>query len=424
MLYRKRIADEILQKKLKGKGAVLIEGCKWCGKTTTAEQLAKSVIYLDEPDNRERNLLLAETNPKLLLKGENPRLIDEWQIAPKLWDAIRFDVDHRDDLGCYILTGSSVPIDEKEIYHSGTGRYTYLFMRPMSLYESMDSSGEVSLKDLFEGKFIGASSSSETDLEKIAFLTCRGGWPRAISMEEEIALEQAYDYRDSLLHKDLSKASGTKKDPEKAKAIMRSYSRLIGSQAPIEDVNNDIRDWGYSRSDIETTSAYLNALRAVFAIEDAPAWNPNLRSKTAIRSTPTRYFSDPSIAASSLEVGPNDLLNDLNTFGLLFENLCVRDLRVYAEALSGSIFHYRDANGLEADAVIHIRGGKFGLIEIKLGGEKAIEEASSKLKKLSSKLDTSKMKEPSFLMVLVATGNMAYQREDGVYVVPISMLKD
>lgn len=423
MLYRKRIADIILERKLKGKGAVLIEGCKWCGKTTTAEQIAKSVIYLDEPDNRERNLLLAETSPKLLLKGENPRLIDEWQIAPILWDAIRFDVDHRDDLGCYILTGSSVPIDEKEIYHSGTGRYSYLTMRPMSLYESGDSSGEISLKDLFDGKAMPASSSG-LELEETAFLIARGGWPRSIDMEEEVALEQAYDYRDSLIHKDLSKATGTRKDPEKARAIMRSYSRLIGSQAPISDINKDVRDWGYSNSDEETVALYLNAMNRVFAIEDAPSWNPNLRSKTAIRTSPTRYFVDPSIAVASLELGPNDLLNDLNTFGFLFENLVIRDLRIYAESFHGSVSHYRDKNGLEVDAVIHIRGGKFGLAEIKLGGDKAIDDGAKKLKSLASMLDPAKNKEPSFLMVITASGNMAYKREDGVFVVPIAMLKD
>lgn len=424
MVYRKRIADTILERKLKGAGAVLIEGCKWCGKTTMAEQIAKSVIYLDDPDNRERNLLLAETSPKLLLRGASPKLIDEWQLAPKLWDAIRFDVDHRDDLGCYILTGSSVPVDESEIYHSGTGRYSYLSLRPMSLYESGDSSGEISLRDLFDGKAEGAISSSPRDLEEIAFLTCRGGWPRAIGMEREIALDQAFDYRDSLLHKDLSKASGAKKDPEKARAVMRSYSRLLGSQAPIRDINEDVREWGYSSSDEETVSSYLSALRAVFALEDAPAWNPNLRSKTAIRTSPTRYFVDPSIAAASLELGPADLLNDMNTFGLLFENLVVRDLRIYAEALLGSVSHYRDRNGLETDAVIHIRGGKFGLAEIKLGGERAIEDGAKRLKELASKLDPKKMKEPSFMMVIVASGDIAYKREDGVFVVPIAMLRD
>lgn len=423
MIYRKRIADILLQRKLKGKGAVLIEGCKWCGKTTTAERIAKSVIYLDEPDNRQRNLFLAETSPKLLLQGENPRLIDEWQIAPVLWDAIRFDVDHRDDLGCYILTGSSVPIDESEIYHSGTGRYSYLTMRPMSLYESGDSTGEISLKDLFDGK-AEAASSSDSGLERMAFLVSRGGWPRAISMEEEVALEQAYDYRDSLINKDLAKASGTRKDPEKAKAIMRSYARLIGGQAPISDINKDVKDWGYPNSDEETVAVYLNALKRVFAIEDAPAWNPNLRSKTAIRTSPTRYFVDPSIAVASLEIGPEDLLNDLNTFGLLFENLVIRDLRVYAEALSGNVSHYRDRNGLEVDAVIHIRGGKFGLVEIKLGGEKAINEGAKKLNDFASKLDPEKMKEPSFMMVIVASGSIAYKREDGIFVVPITMLKD
>lgn len=421
--YRKRIVDEILKKKLKGKGAVLIQGPKWCGKTTTAEQISKSILYMSKPDEKEQNLTLAEINPELLLQGEVPRLIDEWQIAPKLWDAVRYEVDHRNAEGQFILTGSSVPAKMEEVTHTGTGRFSWLLMRPMSLFESGESNGEVSLKDLFdENKKV--EGINNLDLEKIAYLVCRGGWPRAIFMEEDIALEQAYDYYDAIVNRDISEADGVSRNTERVKNLMRAYARNIGSQASNDTLKNDIIANDSSSLDTDTVLSYVNALKKIFVVEESPAWNPNLRSKTAIRTSDTRYFIDPSIAVASLGIGPKDLINDLNTFGLLFETLCIRDLRVYAETINGKVYHYRDANDLECDAVIHLRDGSYGLIEIKLGGDKLINEGAENLKKLEKRIDTTKMKKPSFLLVLTAVGSYAYRREDGVCVVPIGCLKD
>lgn len=421
--YKNRIVDEILEKKLKGKGAVLIQGPKWCGKTTTAEQISKSILYMAKSDEKEQNLTMAEINPSLLLKGEVPRLIDEWQIAPKLWDAVRYEIDHRNAEGQFILTGSSVPAKMDDVTHSGTGRFAWLLMRPMSLYESGESTGQVSLRDLFDGtkKIEGINN---LDLEKIAYLVCRGGWPRAIFMEEEIALEQAYDYYDAVVNRDISEADGISRNPERVKNLMRSYARNMGTQASNDTFRGDMIANDSASLDTDTVLSYVNALKKIFVVEESPAWNPNLRSKTAIRTSDTRYFIDPSIAVASLGIGPNDLINDLNTFGLLFETLCIRDLRVYAESIKGKVYHYRDASNLECDAVIHLRNGSYGLIEIKLGGDTLINEGVETLKKLESRIDLTKMKNPSFLMVLTATGKYAYKREDGVYVVPIGCLKN
>ncbi len=421
--YKKRIADKMLERKLAGKGAVLIEGPKWCGKTTTAEQQAASVLYLDDPSEKDQNLRMADINPRALLSGKTPILLDEWQIAPKLWDAIRFEVDHRDELGQFILTGSSVPPNTDEIHHSGTGRFAWLTMRPMSLYESGESTGEVSIKELFEtpDQILGINKLTIDDL---AFLICRGGWPRATFMKGDLALDQAKDYYDAVTKSDISRVDGIKRNPERVKLLMRSYSRHQGTQAPISTILADMQTKDEGSADIKTIISYTEALKKIFVIEDSVAWNPNLRSKTAIRASDTRYFVDPSIAVAALGLGPNDLINDLNTMGLFFETLCVRDLRVFADALDGQIYHFRDKNGLECDAVIHLRNGKFGLIEVKLGGEKLIEEGATTLKTLAGKIDTNKMKEPSFLMVLTGTGKFAYRREDNVYVVPIGCLKD
>ena len=421
--YKKRIADEILKRKLEGKGAVLIEGPKWCGKTTTAEQVAASILYMDDPEKKEQNISMSELIPKRLLKGETPRLIDEWQIAPKLWDTIRFEVAHRSELGQFVLTGSAVPVDTKEITHSGTGRFTWLMMRPMSLYESGDSSGEVSLKDLFDGN-IDVDGFSELNIERLAFLVCRGGWPQAVDMRDEIALDQAMDYLDAVIHSDINRTDNVQKNPDKVRRLMRSYARNQGTQAPNTELAKDVQGNDVAPLYEETIASYINALKKIFVIEDMPSWNPNLRSKTAIRSSDTRYYIDPSIAVAALGVGPNDLINDLKTFGFLFETLCVRDLRVYAEALNGDVFHYRDKNGLECDAVIHLKNGKYGLVEIKLGGDKLIEEGAKSLKTLASKINTEEMKNPSFLMVLTGTGDYAYRRHDGILVVPIGCLKN
>lgn len=421
--YRRRIADDILRRKLEGKGAVLIEGPKWCGKTTTAEQVAASVLYMDEPEKRAQNITMSELNPKRLLAGATPRLIDEWQTAPKLWDAIRFEADHRGELGQFILTGSAVPADTAEITHSGTGRFTWLTMRPMSLYESGDSSGEVSLRILFEQPDI-LDAGSSLDIERLAFLICRGGWPQAIDMREEVALDQAADYYDAVVRSDINRADNVQKNVERVKRLMRSYARNQGTQVPNTVIAQDVGGTDAPSADVETVASYLSALRKIFVVEDMPAWNPNLRSKTAIRCSDTRYFVDPSVAAAALGIGPRDLLSDLNTFGFLFETLCVRDLRVFADALGGEVYHYRDKDGLECDAVIHLRNGQYGLVEIKLGGDKLIEDGVKSLCTLRDKIDTGKMKSPSFLMVLTGVGDFAYRRPDGVFVVPIGCLKN
>lgn len=421
--YKNRIVDQILEKKLKGKGAVLIQGPKWCGKTTTAEQISKSILYMAKSDEKEQNLTMVEINPSLLLQGEVPRLIDEWQIAPKLWDAVRYEIDHRNAEGQFILTGSSVPAKMDDVTHSGTGRFAWLLMRPMSLYESGESTGEVSLKDLFkETKKI--EGINNLDLEKIAYLVCRGGWPRAIFMEEEIALEQAYDYYDAIVNRDISEADGISRNPERVKNLMKSYARNMGTQASNDTLRNDMIANDSNSLDTDTVLSYVNALKKIFVVEESPAWNPNLRSKTAIRTSDTRYFIDPSIAVAALGIGPKDLINDLNTFGLLFETLCIRDLRIYAESIKGKVYHYRDASNLECDAVIHLRDGSYGLVEIKIGGDSLINEGAETLKKLESRIDTTKMKNLSFLLVLTAIGKYAYKREDGVYVVPIGCLRN
>lgn len=421
--YRKRIADGILKRKLEGKGAVLIVGPKWCGKTTTAKQIAASVLYMDDPEKKEQNITMSELNPKRLLKGDVPRLIDEWQLAPKLWDAVRFEVDHRGATGQFVLTGSAVPADTKKITHSGTGRFTWLTMRPMSLYESGDSKGSVSLKDLFDD-VAEIDGEAELSIDRLAFLICRGGWPQAINMRDEIALDQAVDYYDAVVRSDINRVDNVQKNPERVRRLMRSYARNQGGQTPNTVLARDISANDETPISEETVASYVNALRKIFVIEDMPAWNPNLRSKTAIRSSDTRYYIDPSIAAAALGIGPNDLINDLKTFGFLFETLCIRDLRVYADALGGGVYHYRDKDGLECDAVVYLRNGKYGLIEIKLGGDKLIEEGAKSLKSLETKIDTDKMNPPSFLMVLTGTGDYAYRRHDGVYVIPVGCLKE
>lgn len=421
--YKQRIADNILKRKLEGMGAVLIEGPKWCGKTTTAEQQAKSVVYMDDPEEGTNWHQLAALNPKGVLVGETPRLIDEWQTAPVLWDAVRYEVDHRGDDGQFILTGSAVPVDDEEMKHTGTGRVSWLIMRTMSLWESGESNGRVSLKELFNAPMQFLEENS-LKLEDIAYLTCRGGWPRATLQRKEIALGRAFDYYDAIVKRDISRVDGTKRDSERTRRIMQSYARNQGSQTPITSIASDVRTNDVDSVDDKTIYSYIAALKKIFVIEDMAAWNPNLRSKTAIRTSDCRYFTDPSIATAALGLGPNDLMNDLNTFGLLFETLCVRDLRVYADALDGQVYHYRDKNGLECDTVIHLRNGSYGLIEIKLGGEKLINEGAGALNELTNKIDTSKMKSPSFRMILTAVGKYAYRREDGIYVVPIGCLKD
>lgn len=420
--YKQRIADQLLAEQLDTTGAVLVQGPKWCGKTTTAAQAAKSVLYMDDPETKENNLLLADSNVKALLEGATPRLIDEWQIATKLWDAARFMIDRRNETGQFIFTGSAVPADTSTIFHSGTGRFAWLTMRPMSLFESGESNGSMSLHALFEGKAEAVSANNLT-LQDLAFLVCRGGWPGTLRLQQKSALRQAYNYIEAVANSDISRVDGVSRDASFAKRLMRSYARHQGAQVPISTICKDLQENENQSMSEDTIASYLNALRKIFVVEDMPAWNPNLRSKTAIRTSDTRYFVDPSVAAAALGLGPDDLMKDLNTFGLLFETLAVRDLRVFADALGGELFHYRDKNGLECDAVIHLRNGRYGLIEIKLGGDKLIGEGVKTLNSLAEKIDTEKMPEPSFKMVLTGIGQYAFQCKDGVYIVPIGSLR-
>ncbi len=424
--YRPRVVDSLLREKLDGVGAVLIEGPKWCGKTTTAEQQAQSVLYMDNPKDRMLHLQTADVDPELLLAGDTPRLIDEWQLAPQLWDAVRFAVDHRDTDGQFILTGSAVPLnveENKKITHTGTGRISRLRMRPMSLWESGDSNGAVSLGELFRAPQ-KIAAVSDTDINRLAYLTCRGGWPRAITQSEKVSLERAYDYYDAVINTDIQRVDDVARNPERVKLLMRSYARFQGTQTSFSAICDDMKANDNTSLDDRTVYSYVNALKKIFVVEDMPAWNPNLRSKTAIRTNDTRYFTDPSIAVAALGLGPQDLIGDLNTFGLFFETLCVRDLRIFAEALGGTVYHYRDKDALECDAVIHLRNGAYGLVEIKLGGDRLVEEGAQTLIRLEKKIDTTRMKAPAFLMVLTGTGRYAFRREDGVFVVPVSCLRD
>lgn len=421
--YKVRIVDSMLKDKLEAKGAVVIEGPKWCGKTTTAMQVSGSILRMDEPSKRETNIQMSEIDPGRLLQGKTPRLIDEWQIAPKLWDATRYEVDTRGEEGQFILTGSAVPIDSKDITHSGTGRFIWLTMRPMSLFESGESTGEVSLENLFTNPD-AITGINALDIDALAFLICRGGWPHAIDMKEKVALTQAEDYYEAIVKSDINRADGVSKNPERVKRLMRSFARNQGCQIANTLLKEDINSNDTESINEDTIASYINALKKIFVIEDMPAWNPNLRSKTTIRTSDTRYYVDPSIATAALGIVPNDLINDLNTMGLLFETMCVRDLRVYTENIGGNVMHYRDKSGLECDTVIHLKNGKYGLAEIKLGGQKLIDEGAQNLKALETKIDTTKMPSPSFMMVLVGTGEFAYRRDDGVYIVPIGCLRN
>lgn len=420
--YKPRIADDLLRRKLAGKGAVLVQGPKWCGKTTTAKQISKSILDLGKTNILNNALLTLQIRPTDLLQGETPRLIDEWQSIPELWDMIRGEVDERSAFGQFILTGSSVPLDENKRRHSGNGRYGWIDMRPMSLWESGESSGSVSMGDLFDGKTLDVQKN-HLELDTIAFLICRGGWPLSTFLSGDIALDQARDYFETIYKVDIHRVDTVRRNSERARLLMRSYARNVGTATSFSKISCDIKENDNADISYETVSDYVDALKKLFVLEDMPAWNPNLRSKTAIQSSETRYFVDPSIATAALTIGPQDLIGDLNTFGLYFESLAVRDLRVYADALIGEVFHYRDSSGLECDAVIHLRNGKYALTEIKLGGIDNIEKAATSLKELSDKIDSDKMRAPSFLMVLTAVGEYAYQRKDGVYVVPIGCLR-
>lgn len=416
--YLPRIADSMLEESLKASGAVLIEGPKWCGKTRTAKQAAKSVLMMQDPDKQLSYLETASIKPSLLLQGETPRLLDEWQTAPVLWDAVRFTVDQRGATGQFILTGSAVPTDNKA-RHTGTGRISRLRMRTMSLLESQDSTGIVSIQNLFNG--VGSNSGSSTlDVENYASLIIRGGWPASVGARYNVAEKRARDYVDAVIHHDVSQVDNITKSPSKVRALMRSIARNISTDASTSTLMHDME--GDDESIVlPTASAYLNALNRLFVVEDLPAWNPSLRSKTPLRASPKRHFVDPSIATAVMGISADRLLSDFSSFGYLFESLCIRDLRIYADALDGTLFHYRDKTGLESDAVMVLRDGSWGAIEVKMGAV-GFDSAAANLKKLVSRVDTQRMKEPSFLMILSAT-EFAYQRDDGVYVVPLGCLR-
>ncbi|MDD7479378.1 MAG: DUF4143 domain-containing protein [Methanomassiliicoccales archaeon] len=420
--YRPRIVDSALKRKLRGKGAVLIEGPKWCGKTTTAEQVSKSTLSVDDPSTVNTNKILSEIDPERLLTGDHPRLLDEWQVAPKLWDAVRHHVDRHKGHGQFILTGSSVPADISETIHSGTGRFGWLVMRPMSLYESGDSTGDVSLASLFESQPI--SGCSDLDLDRLTFLICRGGWPESVDMDDDVALDQAFDYIDAVIRNDMSRVDNIRRDPQKVRMLLRSYARNQGTQISQASISADISSNDTEGVSEETVSEYLQALRKLYVIEDMKAWNPNLRSKTAIRTSDTRYFVDPSLAAASLRIGPQDLINNLNTTGFFFEALAVRDLRVYAESLDGDVYHYKDNLDNECDVVIHLRDGRYALLEVKLGGKKLIDEGVKTLKDVLRRIDTDKMGKPAFMAIITGTERYAYRRDDGIIILPLGALKN
>lgn len=413
-----RICDADLQLALQSSGAVLIEGAKWCGKTSTSMNASCSVLFMQDPDKTSAYLAMADTKPSLLLKGDTPRLIDEWQMAPVLWDAVRFEVDKRAEMGQFILTGSAVPSDNVTA-HTGTGRISRLLLRPMSLFESGESNGEISLRALFNGD-LDVEAISDFSIEDIAFVLCRGGWPASVQQKKATALRMAVDYVEAVINHDVSRVDDVEKNPERVRILLRSLARNISTIATYQTIKDDIEATDITISD-KTISSYMNALRRIFLVEDLPAWAPSLRSKTAIRTSPKRHFVDPSIATAVLRSNPEGILNDFQYFGFLFESLCTRDIRVYAQTNDGDVFHYRDKSGLEADLIIQLHNGRWAAIEIKLG-QKQIDYAAENLLKLKSRIDKDKMGKPSFLMVLTG-GEYAYRREDGVLVVPIACLK-
>lgn len=420
-MYYDRLVEKDIERKLRSSGAVLVAGPKFCGKTTTCMKYQKSFVKL----NTKQAIMMARMDPHGVLEGEKPRLIDEWQKAPDIWNQIKDDLDFNYQFGKYILTGSSTPADKTEVHHSGAGRITPVRMRPMSLWESKESKGTISLSGLFNaGAAIPWDVNADFSLADVAYLICRGGWPISVLAQREIAVDVTKNYFNSLfVFEDCENERFRNKQPEVMKMIVRSYARHISTEAAVSTIIADLRQNNERTMDVKTYNEYVEALGDLFILEDMPAWNPNIRSKTSIRSTPTRHFVDTSIACMALGAGPNDLLKDLESFGLFFEDMAVRDLRIYAEANGGEVRHYRDNAGLECDAVVHLENGCWGAVEIKLGGDELIEAGASSLKLLKSKIENkSDEKSPSFLMVLTAVGG-AYRRDDGVYVVPINLLK-
>lgn len=414
--YYMRFLDSLLKERLASAGAVVIRGAKWTGKTKTAEQIAKSALYLQNPDTRASNLELATTKPSLLLRGEQPRLIDEWQDAPELWDAARFAIDQQGGFGHYIFTGSATPGEKPA--HSGTGRFSFLTMRPMSLFESRESTGEVSLASLFNSPE-DIEGVAKGDVEIIANQVCRGGWPAAIVSGKDGTSPIASDYLEAVAEEDINLENAPKRNPRDAMLIMRAFARTVSTRSDLKKIRLSItqRRDEMARS---TFNEYVAALRKIYVFEDLDAWRPSLRAKTRISATPTRHFVDPSLAAAAIGAKPEMLLSDLPTLGLLFESLCVRDLRVYIESMNGKLYHYHDMSGLEADAIAVAPDGRWGAFEVKIS-PKAIEQAATSLKKLALRVDESVGK-MAFLAVITSSG-YAYRRSDGVYVIPLSCMR-
>ena len=421
-MYYERLVEKEIKRKLQTMGAVVVAGPKFCGKTTTCMLFQKSYIKL----NTLQAVRMARLNPAAVLEGEKPRLIDEWQKAPDIWNQVRDDLDLDYQFGKYLLTGSSTPADKTEMHHSGAGRITPVRMRPMSLWESRESKGKVSLEQLFEGTVTNPwDMNVGWRLDDVAHLICRGGWPISVLAPKEIAIEVTRNYYNGLfVYEDCENERFRNKDPEVLKMIVRSYARHISTEAAKTTIIQDVRQQNERTMDPKTFDDYMEALRDLYILEDMPAWNPSIRSKTSIRSTPTRHFVDTSIACRALNIGPADLMHDLNSMGLFFEDMAVRDLQVYVSAMGGEVRHYRDNAGLECDAIVHLDDGRWGAVEIKLGGDDLIEEGAQSLKTLRAKIvEKSDEQAPVFLMVLTAVGTL-YQREDGVLVVPINMLKE
>lgn len=422
--YKKRVVDEILDFYLESMGAVLIEGPKWCGKTRTGEEHAKSVVKLQDPDNVDKYRAAIKAKPSILLEGPTPRLIDEWQDFPVLWNAVRYLVDERGKDGQFILTGSAVPCegkkDETSPRHTGTGRIVRMRMRPMSLWESGESTGEISLSALFDGAG-EASGRSSIGVDEIAHLVCRGGWPQAVlAKTPRAAYMKSSSYVDEVVHEDVHRVDGVERNPDRVRNLLKSLARNISTMATNETILQDLKANDSSISE-KTLSSYLNALRKIFLVEDVPAWSPSLKSRLAIRSAMKRQFVDPSVATAVLGATPRRLLNDFRSFGSFFESLCVRDVRVYAQTLDGEVRHYRDQTGLEADMIVALKDGRWGAVEVKLGAGD-IDSAAVGLKKLSAKVDVGRMGHPSFLMILTGT-DLGYTRDDGVVVCPLGCLK-
>ena len=416
--YRPRVIDTILKDALEVSGAVWLQGPKWCGKTWTASQVARSILMMQDPDESANYLQQAMVKPSLLLNGETPRLIDEWQVAPVLWDAIRFAVDQRGEMGQFILTGSTKPL-RSETMHSGTGRISRLKMRTMSLFESGESTGQVSLERLFNQ--VEPEGTAQLSIEQLAFVVARGGWPASIGLSDKAALAQAGKYLTAIVENDVFELSDVQRNPRRIMLLMRSLARNISTMASAETLRKDVSG-SESELAIITINTYLDILERLYVVENQPAWSTRLRSKAYLRKSPKRHFTDQSIAVAALKTNPDGLLRDFNTFGYLFESMCIRDLRIYAQKLSGEVCHYCDETGLEADAIITLPDGRWGAVEIKMG-QRQVEEAADNLLKLKKKVDTEVMQPPAFLMVLTGNG-YALKLENGVIVVPVTCLKD